>query len=66
MSNLEKFLKQYHKWEQDCLEEYHERHIDCDFVEFSEDGDAYPHGIGGVNWVPNCVTPWEESIHYID
>lgn len=35
-------------------------------VEFAEDGSAYPHGVGGTGHVPNAVTPWEQSPHYLD
>jgi len=34
-------------------------------VEFAENGDAYPHGYGGTNWIPKAVTPWEQSEHYV-
>ena len=38
-----------------------------DLVEFAEDGSAYPHSVGGgTNYVPNAVTPWEQSIHYMN
>ena len=35
-------------------------------VEFSDDGAAYPHGIGGVAYIPNAVTPWRLSPHYVE
>lgn len=35
-------------------------------VEFGEDGTAYPHGIGGVTYIPNAVTPWDKSPHYVE
>ena len=34
-----------------------------DLVEIAENGDAYPHGIGGTNHIPadrSGITPWEE------
>jgi len=49
--------------------QYHQDNVpdDCEpgeLVEFSEDGDAYPHGIGGVGYVKRAVTPWADSEHY--
>ena len=35
-------------------------------VEFSDEGDAYPHGIGGMGHICCAVTPWRESPHYVD
>ncbi len=70
------FFAQYDKWQADCLEEYNRKFgenrtliPEGDYepgtvVEFAEDGSAYPHGAGGTNWIPNCVTPWEQSEHY--
>ena len=74
------FEENYRKWLDDCLDEFNERYRprkyhqetvpdDNDpgsFVEFSEDGNAYPHGLGGTNFIPNAVTPWEDSLHYTD
>lgn len=34
-------------------------------VEFSESGDAYPHGLGGTNWIPKMATPWERSEFFV-
>ena len=36
-----------------------------DLVEIAEDGSAYPHGAGGTSHVPNAVTPWGESPHWV-
>ncbi len=33
-------------------------------VEVAENGDAYPHGIGGFGFVQNAVTPWRDSPHW--
>jgi len=69
----------YEQWQKDCLAEYNERFRESrslyaapddgdyepgDLVEFGEDGTAYPHGAGGINYIPNAVTPWVESEHY--
>ena len=35
-------------------------------IEFGEDGAAYPHGIGGIAYIPNAVTPWDKSPHYVE
>lgn len=64
----------YEAWERDCLAEWNRRYGEKrvlgvngpNCIEFSEDGDAYPHGIGGTNWVARAVTPWRESPHYMD
>ena len=37
-----------------------------DLVEFAEDGTAYPHGIGGINYVPGAVTLWRKSKWYVE
>lgn len=37
-----------------------------DLVEFTEDGNAYPHSVCGTNYIPRMVTPWAESKHYIE
>lgn len=75
------FDHRYSQWLNDCLVEYnskvnfprkyHQETVPQDYdpgdlVEFSEDGDAYPHGAGGTNWRPRMVTPWEKSKHYIE
>lgn len=39
---------------------------DARLVEFSEDGDAYLHGLGGVVHIRKVVTPWTESRHYTE
>ena len=52
--------------------QYHQQSVSDDaadplnLVEFSEAGDAYPHGIGGIGHVRNAVTPWEQSQHWCD
>ncbi len=71
--------KCYRAWLDECLAEYNARFQDrrayhqesapTDYttgllVEFAEDGTAYPHGIGGTNYIPGAVTPWEDSPHY--
>jgi hypothetical protein len=35
-------------------------------VEFSEAGDAYPHGSGGTGHIRNAVTPWKDSPHFTE
>lgn len=75
------FNRRYSQWLDDCLVEYnskvrfprkyHQETVPKDYdpgdlVEFSEDGDAYPHGASGTNWRPRMVTPWEKSKHYIE
>ena len=70
------FDEAYEQWLDACLEEFNERYGQSrkyhqesdipknydpgDFVEFGEDGTAYPHGIGGTNYIPDVVTPWED------
>lgn len=79
MTTSAEFDSQYLNWLDECLEEYNERfhprefhqgtcpyfYDPGDFVEFSEDGAAYPHGIGGTNFIPNAVTPWSQSDHFV-
>ena len=74
------FFDQYEKWQDDCLAEYNQRfgenrkfHTDNNIntyssklVEFSQNGHAFPHGIGGTNFIENAVTPWYESRHFIE
>ena len=74
------FNIQYEKWLNDCLEEFNKRfcetrvfHTDdskntysSNLVEFSQNGHAYPHGIGGTNYIENAVTPWFESPHFME
>ncbi len=58
----------YDQWLTDCLDEWNEKYdtnrvlgVDgSNCIEFSEDGDAYPHGIGGTGHVRQAVTPWSE------
>ena len=73
------FCQHYTRWLNDCLNEWNEKqhqsrrfaqvpegdYAPGDVVEFAEDGDAYPHGIGGTGHVRRAVTPWRESIHYV-
>lgn len=75
------WFAQYRRWLDACLVEYNKRFQEnrpyhqencqptyhpVDLVEFSEDGDAYPHGMGGTNWIPKCVTPWKDSPYFVD
>ena len=62
----------YDKWLKQALEEYNKKFKEnrkyyevpstdydpADVVEFSDKGDAYPHGIGGTGHIPNAVTPY--------
>jgi len=71
------FHAAYTAWLKNCLREYNERFGESrkyyetpdhdydpgDLVEFSEAGDAYPHGIGGTAHIRDAVTPWEASSH---
>ena len=73
------FCAAYENWQADCLAEWNERHGDnrrfaCvpdgdympgEVVEFSEGGDAYPHGCGGTGHVARAVTPWASSVHFV-
>lgn len=66
---LEEFNERYG---QDEPRRYHQESLPADeayetweFVEFSEGGDAYPHGIGGTAHIARAVTPWEESEFFI-
>lgn len=77
--DMKTFNKHYRMWLNDCLEQYNEQyhprsyHQETvpedydpgDFVEFAEDGDAYPHGLGGTNHIPHAVTSWENSEYYV-
>lgn len=71
----------YDAWLADCLVEFNEAYNEArtmtnapddglydpgDLVEFSEDGSAYPHGVGGTNWIPEAVKPWTDSPHFLD
>lgn len=69
---LSRYFDAYDKWLADCLKEYNEKFEEervlvepGDIVEFGEDGTAYLHGSGGINYITNAVTPWEKSPHYI-
>lgn len=78
MAKNDEFFAAYDRWEQDCLQEYNEKfgenrtliesddYEPGDVVEFSEDGSAYPHGRGGTNHIPNAVTPWKDSPHFME
>lgn len=69
-----RFLDIYDQWLVACLAEYNEKFGESrhffqvpqgnydpgDVVEFAEDGTAYPHGKGGVNYIRNAVTPWNQ------
>lgn len=58
-------------YQQDCLEAYNAKYAESrsltdpeNLVEFSENGSAYPHGIGGTNYIPNAVmtfAKWKEN-----
>lgn len=76
--STQEFLNQYNKWEYAALGEYNAKTGEnrtliedapdddtTNTVEFSENGDAYPHGIGGTNYVPNIVTPWKDSPYFV-
>lgn len=71
------FWTRYERWQDDCLAEFNEKYGEhrlyhsmpeeykpWQLVEFSDMGDAYPHGIGGTGHIKNAVTPWYESPHY--
>jgi hypothetical protein len=75
------FCKRYDDWLAASLGEFNERYgenrtlhcvpDDCDYdpgdvVEFSEDGDAYPHGAGGTGHIRKAVTPWRESEFFVE
>jgi len=76
----DEFSQAYREWQEDCLREWNAKmgedrtHFEDDgsvtdpgqLVEFSENGDAYPHGAGGTNWVRGAVTPWADSPHHTD
>lgn len=65
MKNL--WHKAYNNWKEDCREEFNIRYpnLKTTFTEFSEEGAAYPHGIGGVKYIKEAVTPWLKSKHYL-
>ncbi len=73
-TKYDKWHEQYHKWLEKCLEEYETltgeaRTLNSGepgFIEFAEDGDAFPHGYAGTNWVRGAVTPWRESEYYVE
>ena len=74
------FFENYRKWEDDCLAEYNEQYGENrillrdapedynpdDVIEFSEEGEGYPHSIFGIGYIKDCVTPWELSKWYVD
>lgn len=45
-------------------DEYPDDYEPGQLVEFSEDGDAYPHGRGGTGHIRKAVTPWKDSPHW--
>ena len=66
-------------WLDSCLEEYnsnfgdsrkyHQGNVPEDydpgyFVEFEENGTAWPHSRCGTNYITGAVTPWEKSPFY--
>lgn len=75
------FRTQYRKWLDQCLQQHNQRfpsevrkwHQETcpqdydpgDLVEIGENGTVYPHGIGGTNYIPDVVTPWEQSEHFV-
>jgi len=71
------WLERYDRWQTDCLDEWNTEHAGTSFgqktleddgpnrIEFAENGDAYPHGIGGTGHVRRAVTPWEASPHHL-
>lgn len=74
------FFKQYTLWLDACLKRFNERYdenrkyhqdnapVDYntqDLVEFTEDGDAYPHSNWGTGHVSHAVVAWENSEHYV-
>lgn len=77
--NYATFCVAYDQWLAACLIEFNERFGECrkfvqipekpynpdKVVEFAEDGTAYPHGSGGVNYIRNAVTPWEKSKFFV-
>lgn len=78
VTTYQHFCEQYDKWLADCLIEFNERFgesrlllpddLDYDdpglFVEFTEEGSAYPHSLCGTNWIRGAVTPWRDSPHF--
>lgn len=80
MANIDRrFWLAYEQWLDDCLAEFNARYGEArkyhtapaeydpgELVEFSDDGGAYLHGIGGTSFIPHVVTPWAESPHYVD
>lgn len=53
--------RRFHQDSGDLPEDYNPGEL----VEFTEDGNAYPHSNSGTNYIPNAVTPWKESPFYI-
>lgn len=58
--------EQYDAWQANCREEYTRQYGECDDVEFSEAGDAYPHGIGGIGHIRHAVTPLLDWIKQVE
>ncbi len=74
------FFTNYSKWLAQSLKDYNKRYsqrrcyhqqtvpknyIPGQFVEFAENGHAYPHGVFGIAHIPDAVTPWNESEYYV-
>ena len=78
MTSPTELFKAYDAWTADCLAEWNtahdeDRHIWTGYeedpsaaIEFSESGDAHPHGIGGTNHIARAVTPWADSPHFME
>lgn len=60
----------YREWLDHCLDqfpdrEYHQENVPENYdpaklIEFAEDGDAYPHGIGGTGHIKRAVISFDE------
>ncbi len=66
----ELFDKHRRKWLDDCQKEwtaseYCTQIFDYD-IEFTDDGSAYLHNVDGTTGhIPDAVTPWEKSEHFV-
>ena len=66
MLNKAKFWDyQYRKWKIDCYKELLDKGYRPRDWEISECGSIYFRGNPFIN-AKNVVTPWEESIHYVE
>lgn len=69
---LEEFNSEYGEGSTVGERKYHQHSVPEDYnpddlVEFSEDGDAYPHSEGGgTGHIRRAVTPWAKSEHYTE